>query len=566
MSLLYNKPNPQDHVIFLVMRRMRTPLIVMICITAISVLGMVLIPGMDEQGHPYHMKFFEAFYFVSFMMTTIGFGEIPHAFTPEQRFWVTLCIYPTVGGWLYAFGSIVTLMQDQVFKQSLFHTAFARHVRNLSEPFYLVCGYGETGHLLVNQLTSEYRQCVVVDADQKSINALTVEDLHLYVPGLGADASDSEHLIKAGLKHPMCRAVAAITNDDRVNLKIAMTTRLLHPDIPVVARTEHTDTSANMHAFGVHHVINPFELFTEDIAQAMYFPNHYRFRTLLLEGEDPDSRAERLSSLADKRWILCGFGRFGQMLYQRLTDAGVKFVVVDENPDGKTLPEGAMIGRGMDVEILKKAGVEKAGGIIAASDDDMDNLSIVMAVRQLNPDIFCIARQVVRANDALFDTADIDMRMQCNYLVARKSHTWLSTPLLHDFSDRIAQISEKNVNRLMQRISAKASADDFETWQLRLDNREAPAMLEALKQGVALCLGHILKDPWHPEEALPQIALLVELNGREWVLPGPSLPLEKGMNILFCGHRTTAWRAVLYQKEALMFELNQPAEESAGMT
>jgi len=513
--------------------------------------SLVLIPGMDEQGNPYHMRFFEAFYFVSFMTTTIGFGEIPHAFTPEQRFWVTLCIYPTVAGWLYGFGSIVALMQDEVFKQTVFHTAFARHVRNIREPFYLICGYGATGHLLVNQLTDEYRQCVVVDADQKSINALTVEDYHLYVPGLGADASESEHLIKAGLKHPMCRAVAAITNDDRVNLKIAMTTRLLHPNIPVVARTEHVETSANMLAFGVHHVINPFELFAEDIAQAMGFPNHYRFRTLLMEGEDPRARAERLSSLVDRHWVLCGFGRLGQMLYHRLKDEGVRFTVVDAFPDMHALPDDAIIGRGIDAQTLTKAGLTQAGGIIAATDDDMDNLSIIMAARQLNSDIFCVARQVVRANDALFETAEIDMRMQCNYLVARKSHTWLSTPLLHDFSDKIAQISEKNVNRLIDRISTKVASDAFETWQVCLNRREAPGMAAWFHDGVELSLGQIMNDPWHPEELLPQIALLVELNGREWVLPGPSLPLQEGMNILFCGCQTTAWRAILYHKETL---------------
>jgi len=559
MPSLYNKPNTQDHILFLVMRRMRAPLIVMISITAISVLGMVLIPGMDEQGHPYHMRFFEAFYFVSFMTTTIGFGEIPHAFTPEQRFWVTLCIYPTVVGWLYAFGSIVSLMQDNVFKETVFHNAFSRHVRHLREPFFLICGYGATGHLLVNRLTSEYRQCVVVDVDQQSINELTVEDLHLYVPGLSADASESEHLIKAGLKHPLCRAVAAITNDDRVNLKIAMTARLLHPDIPVVARTNFSDTSINMHAFGVHHIINPFEIFAEDIAEAMMHPNHYRFRALLLEDYE-DTATERLSSMTDKHWVLCGFGRLGQKLYHRLTGEGVSFVVVDAFPDRNPLPESAIIGRGIDETALMKAGIGDAAVIIAATDDDMDNLSIIMAARQLNPQIFSIARQVARTNDELFDTANIDMRMQCNYLVARKSHTWLSTPLLHDFSDQIAQMSEKSVNRLMQRIFSKVSADKFQTWQVRLDNRDAPGIAELFRQGMELKMAHLLKDPWHPEESLPHIALLVEHNGREWILPGPSLPLKEGMNILFCGCRTTIWRAALLQKEALEFMLEDKAE------
>ena len=38
--------------IFLVLRRMRTPLIVLIVIFAVTVLGLTLIPGQDDQGRP----------------------------------------------------------------------------------------------------------------------------------------------------------------------------------------------------------------------------------------------------------------------------------------------------------------------------------------------------------------------------------------------------------------------------------------------------------------------------------------------------------------------------------
>ena len=68
---------------------------------AVFILGFVLIPGVDDQGDPWRMDFFHAFYFVSFMGTTIGFGEIPYAFTEAQRLWATISIYATVISWLY---------------------------------------------------------------------------------------------------------------------------------------------------------------------------------------------------------------------------------------------------------------------------------------------------------------------------------------------------------------------------------------------------------------------------------------------------------------------------------
>jgi hypothetical protein len=69
-------------VFFLALRRMRAPLIVLIVIYALSTLGLTLIPGIDAQGQPAPpMSFFHAFYFVSYTASTIGFGELPVAFS-----------------------------------------------------------------------------------------------------------------------------------------------------------------------------------------------------------------------------------------------------------------------------------------------------------------------------------------------------------------------------------------------------------------------------------------------------------------------------------------------------
>ena len=130
--------------IFLILRRMRAPLIILITIFAVSVLGLTLIPGRDAAGNPWRMGFFDAFYFMSYTATTIGFGEIPHPFTDAQRLWVMLTIYLTVIGWAYAIGSLLTLLQDRAFRHALALRAFTRKVARLREPFLLVAGYGQT--------------------------------------------------------------------------------------------------------------------------------------------------------------------------------------------------------------------------------------------------------------------------------------------------------------------------------------------------------------------------------------------------------------------------------------
>ena len=87
--------------IFLVLRRLRTPLIVLITLFAISVLGLTLMPGPPDPngGQLPRMSFFHAVYFISYTATTIGFGEIPYAFSEQQRLWTVVCIYMSVVGW-----------------------------------------------------------------------------------------------------------------------------------------------------------------------------------------------------------------------------------------------------------------------------------------------------------------------------------------------------------------------------------------------------------------------------------------------------------------------------------
>ena len=101
---------PTTDAIFLAFRRMRGPLIVMLVTFAVSILGLTLIPGVDDQGKPYRLTFFDAFYFISYTATTIGFGETPYAFTIAQRMWVSFAIYASVIGWASAISALFALV------------------------------------------------------------------------------------------------------------------------------------------------------------------------------------------------------------------------------------------------------------------------------------------------------------------------------------------------------------------------------------------------------------------------------------------------------------------------
>ena len=185
---------------FLVLRRMRAPIIVLIVIYAVSVFGLTLVPGVDAEGKTTApMSFFHAFYFISYTATTIGFGEIPVAFSDAQRLWVTFCIYLTVIGWSYSVVTLIALLQDKGFQNTLTTNRFARRVRNIRQDFYLICGCGETGSLIARSFDHIGQAFVVIEKDELRVEELDLLDFKTDTPALAADARLPENLRLAGL-------------------------------------------------------------------------------------------------------------------------------------------------------------------------------------------------------------------------------------------------------------------------------------------------------------------------------------------------------------------------------
>src|SRR3954454_19359045 len=377
--------------IFLIMRRMRAPLIVLIVIFAITVLGLTLIPGQDAQGRPWRMGFFDAFYVMSYTASTIGFGEIPYPFTYNQRMWVTISIYLTVIGWAYAIGSLLALLQDRGFRSALALQHFSRKVSRLREPFVLVAGYGRTGELLGHFLDALGRRFVVLDPVGERIDGLELDSYHADVPGLAADARDPGHLAVAGLDHPSCAAVVALTADEEANLGIVMAAALLRPDVPVIARVTSRALAERMLAFGSPSLVNPFDRFGDHLRLALRAPASYQLLAWLESGpggELPD----RGSPPRAGRWIVCGYGRLGRELTADLRAEGLDVTVIESRPTGADDPD-LLVGDGSDPWVMAQADLARAAGLVAGTDNDTTTLSLVAAARRSTPALFTAARQ-----------------------------------------------------------------------------------------------------------------------------------------------------------------------------
>ncbi|MFY9973155.1 MAG: NAD-binding protein [Chromatiaceae bacterium] len=524
-----------DHIFFLVMRRMRAPLLALIGSYTLAIAGLVLIPGQDADGNPVSMGFFHAFYVVAYTGTTIGFGELPYPFTDAQRLWMSLGIFVTVGVWIYAVGTLIALFQDPAFQRAVADSRYRRRVQRLRDPFYLVCGHGQTGGALVRALTDRHQHAVVIDFDPERINLLALENQREYVPALCGDARRPSNLKAAGLDHPSCQGVVALTNVNETNLKIAIVAKLLRPKIKVICRADSHDIEANMASFGTDHIYDAFDTFALNMAIAVEAP----CLNLLMDwlsGIGGETLREPLYPPSEGRWVICGYGRFGKAMYRHLREQGLQLTVIEAEPHRTGIPkEGVVEGRGTEAVTLEEAGIQRAVGLVAGTDNDANNLSILMTARALNPRLFVVARENHTDNHELFERAGAHVVMHPSTIVAHRIRVRLTLPLLSEFLTYARFYDNAWACELSSRIVALIQDKPPHVWQVEVDEEQAPALLEGERRGSPITLDVLLRDPRERDRPLPVIALLLEHQDQREVLPEPSKRLHKGDQVLLCG-------------------------------
>ena len=102
-------------------------------------------------------------------------------------------------------------------------------------------------------------------------------------------------------------------------------------------------------------------------------------------------------------YIVCGFGRMGSYISRELRNASVSYIIIekDEHLREKLERENYLYlyGNASEDEVLIEAGVKKARGLVAVVASDADNVYITLTARQLNPNLFILARSTNESSE-----------------------------------------------------------------------------------------------------------------------------------------------------------------------
>lgn len=121
---------------------------------------------------------------------------------------------------------------------------------------------------------------------------------------------------------------------------------------------------------------------------------------------------KQINRLKD-HYIVCGYGRIGKVLSHQLALNNLDIIVIEKNQELVSVLEEDkriyLIGDASSESCLTKAGIQRAKCLIAALATDTANVFLVLTARQLNPDIFIMARTSYRESESKLRAAGANL-------------------------------------------------------------------------------------------------------------------------------------------------------------
>jgi voltage-gated potassium channel len=196
----------------------------------LAVLGAIFLIGVLGYHIIEGWPFFDALYMTVITLATVGYGETHPLSTAGRVFTISL-ILGGMGIILYGITEVTSFIVEGEMSGILRRRRMNRMIKKLSN-HYILCGWGNTGYYVLEEMERTHRPCVVVEKDVTKVSKLAEKDA-LVVEG---DATEDATLVSAGIR----RAGGLVTTlpTDKDNMFVVITARGLNPSIRIVAKID----------------------------------------------------------------------------------------------------------------------------------------------------------------------------------------------------------------------------------------------------------------------------------------------------------------------------------------
>lgn len=226
-------------------------------------------------------SFLDCVYMTVISLTSVGYGEVvPVTGNPLAQFYTMGLLIFGMGIILYAISSFTAILIEGELSGMLRRNKMERKIRSLKR-HYIVCGGGETGLPLIEEIVKNKEEAVLIDFDPDSAAHHQFRDSILYIRG---DATDDHNLISAGIDH--AAGIIISLPSDKDNLYITMTARMLNPKIRIISRMTNPKMRDKLIKAGADGVVSPNFIGALRMASEMLRPVTVSFLDTMLRSGD----------------------------------------------------------------------------------------------------------------------------------------------------------------------------------------------------------------------------------------------------------------------------------------
>jgi voltage-gated potassium channel len=272
---------------------------------------------------------------------TVGYGEFVPVTTPADRVYTMLVIVIGLGTMGYGLSEMTAFIVGGELQELFGRRKMEKRIAALRDHF-LVCGTGDVGSYVIEELLATKRPFVAIDMDEEQLKKLAATRPVLYLAG---DPTDEAVLEKAGIKAAV--GVMCALPNDRDNLVLAMTCRLSNPKVRIVAQAQDVKFSQRIKSAGADAVVSPQFIGGMRLVSEMIRPTVVSFLDLMLRDMEKNVRVEEArigagSSLAGKKLREVDFTQQGLLVMALQPPGATKFIYVP-SPDSVLEPGMVLI-------------------------------------------------------------------------------------------------------------------------------------------------------------------------------------------------------------------------------
>ena len=241
--------------------------------------------------------FLDCLYMSVITVTTVGYAEvIDTAANPLIRSYTLLLILAGVGVMLYAVSVVTAYIVEGDLNQNFWKKRMQRRIDSMKEHF-IICGAGETGRRVIEELVQTKRDFVVIDPDSKTVAEFRSEYSNPILQGV----SDDQDTLKAAGVERAAGAVVALPND-RDNLVTTLSIRMLNPKIRIVTKEIDPGMADRLRRAGADAVVNPGMIGGLRLVSELVRPSVVMFLDTMLRDKRSTYRFEELSIEGESDW------------------------------------------------------------------------------------------------------------------------------------------------------------------------------------------------------------------------------------------------------------------------